>query len=70
MQNFDKPDLNGLEYQIDSLVRTIHQLQLENHSLRNKLTNSQRDFSRLEEKNHRLAERIQKIINHLKEEMA
>ncbi len=70
MQNLDKTDIGGLEYQIDTLLRSIHRLRLENSSLSNKLSQLERELNHFEEKNHHTVNEIDKIISQLKEEMA
>lgn len=70
MQNLDSTGLGGLERQIDTLLQTIHQLRLENGSLRNRLVSVETDLASIEQKNQRAAEKIKKLILQLKEDMA
>lgn len=69
MQNLDSTDLSGLEAQIDSLLRTVHQLRLENGFLQNKIAQLEQELRALEEKKQFAATEINKIITQLKEEM-
>ncbi|OGO91521.1 MAG: hypothetical protein A3F10_03205 [Coxiella sp. RIFCSPHIGHO2_12_FULL_42_15] len=68
MQNLDKPDLNGLEYQINSLLQTIQQLKVENNQLRHYLSQAQQELVKLEEKNQQAILKINDLIVRLKEE--
>jgi uncharacterized protein (TIGR02449 family) len=70
MQNLDKLDLGGLEYQVDSLLRNIHQLRFENSTLRSKLKQAEQQIEQLDEKHNIAATKLDKIITQLKEEMA
>ena len=70
MQNLDKPNLGGLDHQINALLQTIHQLKVENGQLRNRLANALHTEAELNEKNKRAQEKITTLITRLKEELA
>lgn len=70
MQNLDKADLSGLEYQIDSLLTTIQQLKSENSHLRNELAHLKKEMIQAEEKRQLATHQINHLITRLKEAMA
>lgn len=63
-------ELSGLEYQVDHLLRYLERLKAENNSLRQKLSSSIRERSKLLEKNRKAAVKIKKVITQLKEQMS
>ena len=58
-------ELNNLEFQVDTLIRNLEKLQSENQSLRSQLAASNRERSRLREKNQRAVVKIKRIITSL-----
>lgn len=70
MQDLDKPDLSGLEYQIDALLQRIHQLKLENTQLHQNLSYAKQRLAALEEKNQHAVKKINQLIMQLKEKIA
>ena len=62
-------EISGLEYQVDYLLRSLERLQVENASLRQKLTSHNRERSLLATKTQQTAEKIKKIISQLKEDL-
>lgn len=63
-------ELNNLEFQVDTLINNLEALQAENQTLKNQLAISNRDKTRLKERNERAATKIKRIITQLKEELA
>lgn len=63
-------ELNNLEFQVDALISNLEKLQRENQALRGQLASSNRERTRLKEKNHKAATKIKRIITQLKEELA
>ena len=63
-------ELNNLEFQVDALLSNLEKLQHENQALRSQLATSNRERTRLKEKNLRAATKIKRIITQLKEELA
>ena len=61
--------LNGLELQVECLIRTIQQLETENRSLQQRLHSAVQDRSTLQERHHHATVQIKKIISQLKEEL-
>ncbi len=59
--------INGLEYQIERLLRTLEQLKNENSELRQKLTQQQRQIEHHRNKDFASAQKIKKIVAHLRE---
>jgi uncharacterized protein (TIGR02449 family) len=70
MQDTDAISLNQLEEQIDQLLKETEHLRTTNNSLRNRLAQSIRKRTELEEKNHHASEKVKHIITNLKEETA
>ncbi len=63
-------ELNNLEFQVDTLITNIESLQRENHALRSQLASSNRDRTRLKDKNQKAILKIKRIISQLKDEIA
>lgn len=63
-------ELNNLEFQVDTLLANLENLQKENQALRGQLSNSNRERTRLKEKNQKAATKIKRIITQLKDEIA
>lgn len=63
-------ELNNLEFQVDTLLNNLEKLQKENQTLRGQLAISNRERTRLKEKNQRASVKIKRIINQLREELA
>lgn len=61
-------DFSTLESKISTLLKSLDQLQSENHALRKKLAKMAQGHATLQEKNKLAAARIRRIIHHLKEE--
>lgn len=61
-------ELNNLEFQVDTLITRLENLQSENQMLRGQLAHNNRDRTRLKECNTKAAARIKRIIAQLKEE--
>lgn len=60
-------ELNQLESQIDHLVNTVTQLQQDNRTLKNQLSNVTSDRNRLATKMERAALQIKQLITELRE---
>lgn len=65
----DTVQLNDLEYQIDTILKSLERLKAENTSLRHRLNISVREKSQLQERNQRAANKVKQIMRQLKEEM-
>ncbi len=63
-------ELNNLEFQVDTLIKNLETLQVENQSLKSQLAISNRDRTRLKERNDRAATKIKRIISQLKDELS
>jgi uncharacterized protein (TIGR02449 family) len=63
-------ELNNLEFQVDTLLANLENLQKENQALRGQLANNNRERTRLKEKNQRAATKIKRIITQLKDEIS
>lgn len=63
-------ELNNLEFQVDALLSNLEKLQRENQALRSQLATTNRERTRLKEKNVRAATKIKRIITQLKEELS
>jgi uncharacterized protein (TIGR02449 family) len=62
-------ELNNLEFQVDTLINNMEKLQSENQSLRNQLAVSNRERTRLKEKNQRATTKVKRIVTQLREEL-
>ena len=63
-------ELNNLEFQVDTLINNLEKIQSENQQLRSELATSNRERTRLQDKNQRAALKIKRIISQLKEELS
>ncbi len=63
-------ELNNLEFQVDALLTNLENLQRENHTLRGQLASTNRERTRLKEKNQKAATKIKRIISQLKDEIS
>lgn len=70
MYNIDKPELGGLEYQVECLLKNLRQLKLENETLRKRLADHKREAENLENRNRHAADQIDQVIARLKENIA
>lgn len=68
MTEIDSPLLNGLEHQITNLLESCENLKAENRSLRQQLSNSLRERSKLIETTQTAQTQIKKVIATLKEQ--
>lgn len=63
-------ELNNLEFQVDALITNLEKLQRENQALRGQLASTNRERTRLKEKNQKAATKIKRIISQLKDEIS
>jgi uncharacterized protein (TIGR02449 family) len=62
-------EINTLESQIDTFVKSYQRLSLENSSMRKKMTTLSNEYSSLLDKKKKVAESLKKIIAQLKDEL-
>jgi cell division protein ZapB len=62
-------ELNNLEFQTESLIKTLQHLKMENQALKQKLASHTRDHSHFKQLNTKTANKIKQIINQLKGEL-
>lgn len=69
MNGIEKNCLQGLEYQVDKLLRNIQQLRTENSTLRNKLLQLENRLDKFGVEKEFAAKKIKKVINELREKI-
>ena len=62
-------ELNNLEFQTESLIKTLQHLKMENQALKQKLASHARECSQFKQLNAKTANKIKQIINQLKGEL-